>query len=103
MAHTRPRRIALPPQTEPGSVPGRYRALSYRKAAARRRWWRAAMASVLFRCPYSGRNVQSWVEDDGAEDEEVFVSVECPACTRRHLVNPKTGRVLGAGDDKRGE
>jgi hypothetical protein len=57
------------------------------------------MSSLLFQCPYTGRTVQGWVEDEVADEREVFVGVECAACARRHLVNPKTGRVLGAGKE----
>jgi hypothetical protein len=55
------------------------------------------MPSVIFRCPYTGRAVQGWLEED-VSATDVYVSVECPVCTRTHLVNPKTGRVLGAND-----
>jgi hypothetical protein len=58
------------------------------------------MAAFLYRCPNTGLNVQGWVADDPAErGEEIYESVTCTACTRLHLVNPATGRVLGADDD----
>lgn len=42
-------------------------------------------------------NVQGWIANDPAEDEgERYESVRCLACTRTHLVNVKTGDVLGA-------
>ena len=53
------------------------------------------MPSVLFRCPYTGRTVQGWLEEE-VSVSDVYVSLECPVCTRTHLVNPTTGRVLGA-------
>jgi hypothetical protein len=28
-----------------------------------------------------------------------YVQVTCLVCAQAHLVNPKTGKVLGAGDD----
>ena len=53
------------------------------------------MAAVLYRCPDTGLNVQGWFADDGAASEgEVYEAMTCPACTRVHLVNPATGRVL---------
>ena len=55
------------------------------------------MRPFLFCCPNTRLNVQAFVADDIA-DADVFRSVECAACRRLHLVNPKTGRV--AGDDK---
>lgn len=33
-------------------------------------------------------------------DGDLFEPVTCTACTRIHLVNPKTGKVLGADDDE---
>ena len=61
---------------------------------------RQAMVSFLYRCPVIGLNVQGWVADDPTEHgEDHFEAVTCTACTRIHLVNPTTGRVLGADDD----
>ena len=36
----------------------------------------------------------SWSADETADDD-VYLSVTCLACTRVHLVNLKTGKVLG--------
>ena len=55
------------------------------------------MASLIYRCPFTGSNVQDWVAED-VSSGEVFVSLACRACMRTHLVNPATGRVLGAAD-----
>ena len=52
------------------------------------------MPAVLFRCPFTGRIVQSWVAEE-TTSADVYVTAACPACTRSHLVNPATGRVLG--------
>jgi hypothetical protein len=55
------------------------------------------MAPFIYRCPNTGSNVQGWVADDPAEeDDEAFEAVMCTACARVHRVNPKTGKVLGA-------
>jgi hypothetical protein len=32
------------------------------------------------------------------DEEETYRSVKCLACERIHLVNPKTGKVLGADE-----
>ena len=49
------------------------------------------MAPFVVRCPAIGLNVQGWIADDPTEsDEESFEAVICTACTRAHLVNPKT-------------
>ena len=52
-----------------------------------------AMAAFLYRCPNTGLNVQGWVADDPTADDS-FRAVICTACTRAHLVNPKTGKVI---------
>jgi hypothetical protein len=54
------------------------------------------MAAFIYRCPVTGYNVQAFVADDpmkGAED--TLRSVSCTVCSRVHLVNPKTGKVVG--------
>jgi hypothetical protein len=56
------------------------------------------MPSLLFRCPYTRSAIQSWMDEETTAGD-VYVSIECPICTRMHLVNPKTGRVLGAMDE----
>lgn len=59
--------------------------------------------AVLYRCPITGLRVQSWVEEEVSSDaSDTYVSVRCPACTRTHLVNPATEKVLGT-DDKPAE
>ena len=58
------------------------------------------MATFLYRCPITGLNVQGWVADDPSErDEHSYEPVSCHACRRVHLVNPKTGKVLGTDDE----
>jgi hypothetical protein len=62
----------------------------------------AAMATgFVYRCPNTGLNVQGWVADDPTEGEaEAFYqSVACTACARIHLIDPKTGRIVGADED----
>ncbi len=52
------------------------------------------------RCPNTGHNVHGWVCDDPTQSEaEFYESVTCTACTRVHLVNPKTGKVIGADEE----
>jgi hypothetical protein len=59
------------------------------------------MPTFLYRCPNTGLRVQGWIADDRTErDEENFEAVTCPACGRVHLVNPKTGKVLGANHNR---
>ena len=58
------------------------------------------MVPITFRCPDMRLNVHGWIADYPTESEaESYEAVICTACKRTHLVNPKTGRVLGADDD----
>ncbi len=57
------------------------------------------MAAFLYQCPNTGLQVQGYAADDPTEgDFEAYELVKCLACTRMHLVNPKTGKVLGADE-----
>ncbi len=57
------------------------------------------MAAFVYQCPTTGYKVQGYVDDGGAEDtapdDDTYEPVTCTLCQRTHLVNPKTGRVLG--------
>lgn len=58
------------------------------------------MVPFLYQCPSTGLKVQGWTADDPADGEnETYETVTCLACTRVHLVNPKTGKVLGTDED----
>jgi hypothetical protein len=58
------------------------------------------MGPFIYRCPATGLSVQGWIADDPTEGEaETYEAVTCTACTRVHLVNPETGRVLGTDED----
>ena len=59
------------------------------------------MATFLYRCPTTGRNVQGWVAEEVNSDngDNVYETLVCLACNRYHLVNPSTGKVLGADND----
>jgi len=53
------------------------------------------MPTFLYRCPNTGKNVQGWIADDAATfSEDSYKALTCIACTRIHLVNPKTGRSI---------
>jgi hypothetical protein len=49
----------------------------------------------IFKCPITDQNVQFRLEAADARETE-FEGVTCPACTRLHFVNRKTGKLLGA-------
>ena len=59
------------------------------------------MATFLYRCPTTGRNVQGWLAEEVNSDngDNVYEAVPCLACNRHHVVNPSTGKVLGADND----
>jgi hypothetical protein len=57
------------------------------------------MGPFLYRCPNTGRQVQAWSADDPTEDDDAYQTVTCLAYAGLHLVNPKTGKVVG-GDDE---
>jgi hypothetical protein len=58
------------------------------------------MAVFIYRCPSTGLNVQGFVAEAPQQDSDTFEPVNCTLCARVHLVNPLTGKVVGA-DGKR--
>ena len=58
------------------------------------------MAPFLYRCPNTGQSVQGWIADDPTDlGDNAYETLICTACTRLHLVNPKTGRVVGTDEE----
>ena len=57
------------------------------------------MRPFLNRCPNTGQKVQTWAADDPEDVDQSYVQVSCLACAQAHLINPKTGKVLGSEDD----
>jgi hypothetical protein len=59
----------------------------------------SGMMPFLFRCPATGKMVQAFCSDDGTEGGgDAYIGVPCLACSRMHIVNPQTGKLLGAHD-----
>ena len=56
------------------------------------------MASFLYRCPNTGQTVQGWSAEE-VTDDDAYELVTCLTCTRVHLINPRTGKVLGEEED----
>ena len=54
---------------------------------------------VGYRCPNTGYRVQGFAAEDVSEDPESYEAVTCIACQRVHLVNPTSGKVLGAEEE----
>ena len=61
----------------------------------------AMSTRLLYRCPNTGRTVQGWSADEVTDDndDDTSQSFRCMASTRVHLVNLKTGKVLGGEED----
>ena len=62
------------------------------------------MAHLIFRCPATSLNVQHWrpeipLAKAGDETAETYEAVTCPACTKLHFLNRKTGKLLGQDGD----
>jgi hypothetical protein len=54
------------------------------------------MAAFVYRCPNTGLSVQGFTADDPTDpDTTSYEPMVCTACTRVHLVNPTTRKVLG--------
>jgi hypothetical protein len=56
------------------------------------------MVPFLYRCPNTGKSVQSFSAEE-VEDDNTYTSVTCLACRQLHYVNPTTGKVLGENDE----
>ena len=57
------------------------------------------MGAFLFTCPTTDMNVHGWTAEE-ASALECYEAGECVACKRVHLVNPRTGKVVGGQDRK---
>ncbi len=56
------------------------------------------MAQFAFTCPATSMSVQHWLDDNDEGSENRYDSITCPACTRLHFLNRKTGKLLGIGE-----
>jgi hypothetical protein len=57
------------------------------------------IVTFVFTCPFTGLRVQGWVSDDASGPRsETYGPVSCHACGGLHLVDPRSGRVLGRPD-----
>jgi hypothetical protein len=57
------------------------------------------VTAFLFTCPRTNLKVQHWLDDDEDVPETEYEAVQCPACSRLHLINRKTGKLLGEKDN----
>jgi hypothetical protein len=57
------------------------------------------MPTFIYRCPTTGFRVHGDAPEEPNQDKgEHFEPVKCTACKRLHLINPKTGKLLGEQD-----
>ena len=62
-------------------------------------YFRPMPRTFLYRCPNTGQNVQGWSADEVTDKDDTYQSFQCVACTRVHLVNLKTRKVLGEREE----
>jgi hypothetical protein len=58
------------------------------------------MPSFLFICPRTGMYAQGWTDAHGPKNDSTYENVTCNACHRLHLLDSKTGRMLGPRNKK---
>jgi hypothetical protein len=59
-------------------------------------WVAAFMAAFVFKCPNTYHEIQHWLDDDEDVPGNEYEIIKCAACSRLHLINRKTGALLGA-------
>jgi hypothetical protein len=57
------------------------------------------MPPFPYRCPKTGYRVQGFIAEDVSDESEGYEVITCIAYQEVHLVNPTTGKVLGAADE----
>jgi hypothetical protein len=55
------------------------------------------MKEIFLICPETGTKIQHWLDDDEDIAETEYELFTCPACTKLHFINRKTGKFSGAG------
>ena len=60
------------------------------------------MRGISFRCPRHQSHTHAWISDEILESssDNSYVTIPCTACQQSHLINPHTGAVMGAGNDR---
>ncbi len=55
----------------------------------------------VFKCPVTSQNVQGLLDDDDDVPEDRYDGITCPACTRMHFLNHRTGKMLGQNSEQK--
>lgn len=50
---------------------------------------------IIFRCPHTGMDVQTYLHRREKDEARAHEAVTCPACTRLHFIDKSTGKALG--------
>jgi hypothetical protein len=59
------------------------------------------MIPFVYRCPATGLNVHGLFADEvPPKESDTYEAVTCLACTRVHLVNRSTGKIIGAKNEE---
>ncbi len=59
------------------------------------------MVPFIYRCPTTGLNVQGLFADKvPAKETDTFEPITCVVCTRVHLINRSTGKIIGAKNEE---
>jgi hypothetical protein len=60
------------------------------------------MTNLVFTCPTTNWKVQHWLDDDEDATDNEYEAITCQACARLHLINRKTGHLLGQMNSPQG-
>lgn len=52
------------------------------------------MATFLFTCPKTAMKVQQRNDDDRVSVQNEYEALTCPACSKVHFINRKTGKLF---------
>ncbi len=60
------------------------------------------MPAFVCTCPSTKLDVQYWLDDETKDEvsETEYEAVTCNACAKIHLINRKTGKLLGQEDPR---
>jgi uncharacterized protein YbaR (Trm112 family) len=57
------------------------------------------MPTLLFTCPITRMKVPALLDSDEDTSANEYEAITCKACARIHLINRKTGKLLGKQDE----
>jgi hypothetical protein len=57
------------------------------------------MAAFIFTCPETSMLVQHWLDEEVDVQENEYEGLICPACTKLHFFNRKTGKLFGQDEE----